>query len=77
MSATIVPFLKDQSFEPELIRAMDEAYDCVRKMLHDKGQPALVQEIIARRVIEVARTGERDPAQIGRRVLETFGLAEP
>jgi hypothetical protein len=77
MSATIVPFLTGTSFDPELIAAMGEAYDRVRKMLHDKGQPAMVQEIIARRVIEVAQTGERDPAQIGRRVLETFGLAEP
>jgi hypothetical protein len=77
MSATIVPFLKDKSFDPELIQAMGEAYDRVRKMLHDKGQPALVQEIIARRVIEIAQTGERDPARISARALSTFGLAEP
>ena len=77
MSADIIPFLKDNSFDPELTQAVGEAYDRVRKMLHDKGQPDLVQEIIARRVIEIAQTGERDPARISERALKTFGLTEP
>ncbi len=33
-------------------------------MLHDKGQPALVQEVIARRIVEIAKTGERDSNRI-------------
>ena len=43
-------------------------------MLHDKGQPALVQEVIARRIIEIAKAGERDPNRICERVLADLGL---
>ncbi len=53
---------------------MGEAYDKARKMLHDKGQPDVVQEIIARRIVEVAMTGERDPDQLAKRALQAFGI---
>lgn len=43
-------------------------------MLHDKGQPALVQEVIARRIVEIAKAGERDPNKICQRVLTDLGL---
>jgi hypothetical protein len=41
-----------------------EAFDAVCKHLDDTGQPALVREIIAKRIIEAARTGERDPVRL-------------
>ena len=59
MSDTIIPFLDGRSFDPELTHAMGEAYDAARKALHDKGQPPIVEEIIAQRIVEVATTGER------------------
>jgi hypothetical protein len=34
------------------------------RCLHDAGQPALVREIIAKRVIEAAKKGERDPVRL-------------
>jgi hypothetical protein len=48
-------------FEPEAIAAMSEAYEASLKELRDTGQPKLVLEIIAERIIAAARTGERDP----------------
>jgi hypothetical protein len=74
MTADILPFLKGGSFDPEMTHAMGAAYDKARKMLHDKGQPFIVQEIIARNIIEVARTGERDPDKICARVMISFGF---
>ena len=74
MSADILPFLKGGSFDTEATNAMGAAYDKARKMLHDKGQPAIVQEVIARHIIEIARSGERDPDKICERVLTSFGL---
>ena len=74
MSATIVPFLRDNSFDPEMTQIMGAAYDKARKMLHDRGQPAVVQEVIARRVIDIAQTGERDPDQICQRAMTALGL---
>jgi hypothetical protein len=75
MTADIVPFLKDRAFDAEATRVMGEAYDKARKMLHDKGQPHVVQEIIAKRIIDIAMTGERDPDELARRALQALGLA--
>ena len=74
MSASIIPFLKDDSFDTEVTSAMGQAYDKARKLLHDRGQPAIVNEIIARRIIEIAKTGERDPDKLCERVLSAFGM---
>jgi hypothetical protein len=74
MSATIIPFLKDQSFDPELVQVMGRAFDGAAKNLHDRGQPALVRDIIAKRIIDIAKTGERDPDKICERVLRSFGM---
>ena len=74
MSATIVPFLKDRSFDPETVHAMGDAFDKARKLLHDRGQPGVVQEIIAKRIIDVARTGERNADRMCKQVLAGFGI---
>ena len=74
MSATIIPFLETNSFDPEIVHVMGEAYDAARKALHDRGQPAVVQEILARRIIEIAKNGERDPTQLCERALIAFGI---
>jgi hypothetical protein len=39
---------------------MGEAFDAACKALHDRGQPTVVYEVIARRIIAAARKGERD-----------------
>jgi hypothetical protein len=42
--------------------------------LHDNGQPDLVRQIIAKRIIEVARKGERDPDELCARALRALGF---
>ena len=74
MSAAIVPYLNGAAFDPELTHAMGEAYDCAFRALHDRGQPAVVHEVIAKRIIEIAKTGERDPNKLCERALQTFGI---
>ncbi|HYK12831.1 MAG TPA: hypothetical protein VEW70_02480 [Burkholderiales bacterium] len=74
MSASIVPFLKDGSFDPGTIHAMSAAFDRARKLLHDRGQPGVVLEIIATRIIAIAAAGERDPDQMCQQALATFGI---
>ena len=74
MSDTIVPFLRGNLFDPETTRVVDRAYDTFCAMLHDKGQPPIVEEVIATRIIEIAKTGERDPDTICQRVLTALGL---
>ncbi len=72
--STIIPFLKDGSFDPDTTRAMGEAFDKARKLLHDRGQPVMVQEVIAKRIIEIARTGERNPDKMCTQALAAFGI---
>ena len=74
MSASIVPFLKDGSFDPETIHAMSDAFDRARKLLHDRGQPGVVLEIIASRIIAIAAAGERNPDQMCKQALAAFGI---
>lgn len=57
-----------------MIEVMNNAYGKACRMLHDKGQPALVQEVIARRIMEMTKAGERDPNRICQRVLADLGL---
>jgi hypothetical protein len=66
--------LQGQSFDPETIEVMGKAYDKAKRRLHDTGQPVLVQEVIAKRIIDLAATGERDPDQLARRALEALGV---
>ena len=75
MGADFVPFLEDRSYDPDAICVMGDAYDLARKMLHDKGQPHIVLEVIAQNIItDFTMTGDRDPGRLAQRALRTFGI---
>ena len=55
---------------------MGKAFDRACHSLHDIGQPDLVvREIIAKRIIEVARDGERDPDELCVRAVKALGFS--
>jgi hypothetical protein len=62
------------TFEPEAVKVISDAYAAVLRELHDRGQPDVVREVIAKRVIELATIGERDPQRLCSTVLDEFGL---
>jgi hypothetical protein len=64
MSSVVAQLFAQAAFDPEDIRILTDAYERARKSLHDKGQPAIVQEIIAKRIIALAKDGERDPDRL-------------
>jgi hypothetical protein len=69
--ASILPFVRLRSdFPDDVTRIMGEAFEPACKELHDTGQPSIVQEIIAKRIIAAAQTGERDVTR-----LRDIGLA--
>jgi hypothetical protein len=76
MSATILPFLRDTSFDSDVTGMMGKAYDQALRALHDKGQPHIVQEVIARKIIELAEAGERDADRMCQRALASLGIAQ-
>jgi hypothetical protein len=67
-------FIREQSdFDDEATRLIGEAFHAACKGLRDTGQPALVREIIAKRIIEAAKKGERDPARLRAAGLAALG----
>ena len=42
--------------------------------LHDTGQPEIVKEAIAKRIITLAAKGERDPERLRAAALAAFGV---
>jgi hypothetical protein len=66
---TIVPFLPDDPvFEPQDIEAMSKALDEVCKALNLNGD-ATAKEVVATRIIDLARRGERNAIQLRDRVI--------
>jgi hypothetical protein len=66
--AAILPYLQDDAFQPDDIKAMSMALDDVCKELKLYGN-ANAKETIAVRIIELARCGERSPTKLRDRVL--------
>lgn len=55
--------IEGAAFEPEMIVLMTRAYQAAVQRV-GKGQPVLVLETLAKRIIEIAGTGERDPQKM-------------
>jgi hypothetical protein len=72
---TFVPFLRDGAFEPKDVQAMSMALEDVCKALRLDGEnPA--REVMAARIIDLARGGVRSPTILRDRALHEAGLAE-
>jgi hypothetical protein len=75
--ATIIPFLRAEEnvFDPKDITAISMALDDVCETLNLKDDSA-AREVMAVRIVEVAKTGERSPTRLRDRVLQEAGMAE-
>ncbi len=69
---TVHRLFKDKPFEPEAISMMTNAYAevCRALGLEDRDDPEA--QAVARKVIEFAQRGERDPARLREQVLQSF-----
>jgi hypothetical protein len=72
--ATILPFVKDGVFDQKDITAMSMALDDVCKLLNLRDDNS-AKEVIASRIIDLARAGERSPTRLRDRVLHEADLA--
>jgi hypothetical protein len=71
--ADILHLFKTGAFDPETVKTLCEAYDKCRKALHDTGQPEIVKEVLALRIIALAKQGERDPERLCDGALAALG----
>ena len=63
--AQILEFIpRTDSFGPEAVQALVKAYDMALAALQDMGQPDIVCEVVAKRIIREANKGEMNPAKL-------------
>jgi hypothetical protein len=74
--ASILPFIRKAGaiFDDRVTKIMGEAFDSACKELHDTGQPTIVYEVIAKRIIEAAKNGERNPIRLRNAGLVALGF---
>jgi hypothetical protein len=72
--ATILPFVKDGVFDQKDITAMSMALDDVCKILNLQDDNS-AKEVIASRIVDLARAGERNPTRLRDRILHEANLA--
>jgi hypothetical protein len=74
--ATILPFLRagENAFDPKDITAMSMALDDVCKILKLQDDSS-AREVIAARIVDLAKTGERSRTRLRDRVLREAGMA--
>jgi hypothetical protein len=73
----ITPFLNGFKFDPEATRVMGVAFEMARVALRlaDRDDPAVA--MIANRIIELAKAGERNPDLLCERVLNDLRAPPP
>jgi hypothetical protein len=66
--------LKEAAFSPEDVSRMTAAYEAALRLLRLTDRTDPVTEIVAKKIIEVTRNGERDPPHICARALKELGI---
>jgi hypothetical protein len=69
---SITQFLDSCKFHPEAKRVMGVAFEMARAALQVGDQGNLINERIAKRIIELAKTGELNPDLLCEAVLQEF-----
>jgi hypothetical protein len=70
---TILDLFQEAASDPEMVKTLSSAYEKACKSLHDTGQPQIVNEIIAQRIIALFKQGERDPDRLCAGALSALG----
>ncbi|MGB8614433.1 MAG: hypothetical protein WCD60_22820 [Pseudolabrys sp.] len=60
-------------FDDQATKAMCEAFEAACGVLDEAGQSSAVYEAVAKCIIEIAKSGERDPNQLRDRALTACG----
>jgi hypothetical protein len=68
----IKPYLGGIVFDADATRALGAAFECACKALQLTDRTDPVTEMVAKRIIDLAKTGERDPELLCAAVLQTF-----
>jgi hypothetical protein len=72
----ICRLLQQSAFGPEEIGRMTAAYEECLHILELVNRSDPITELLAKHIIEVAQTGERDPSKICSQTLERLGVQQ-
>jgi hypothetical protein len=70
----VVQLFQEAAFGPELTRVMGDAFERATRSLHDTGQPDLIKEVMAKRIIDAARRGIHDPRDLCLEATKSLGM---
>src|SRR5262245_55570900 len=68
----IYRIFRERVFEPEAVIYMAKAYEGVLVALRLTHRQDSITELVAKKIVEIAEMGERDPARLRDRALEEF-----
>ena len=71
--SSVVPLFRERGFDAEATQNLGKAYDIACRSLHPKGRPPVVQEMLAKKIIEAAQRGELDPDRLAAIALGIMG----
>lgn len=69
---TVYRLFKNKAFEPEAITVMSSAYADVCRKLGVRADNRSEADVVAKKVIEFAQRGERDPVRLRESVLQAL-----
>ena len=73
----IYKLIANGSFGPDEIEATTAAYDAALIELCQPNSDDPITELVAKSIVNVTSTGERDPALIRERALNALGVRKP
>ena len=62
----------DHAFSPDEAKALVEAFEDTLRALNLAGREDPITMLVAKRIVELAKQGERDPVQLRERTLKTI-----
>jgi hypothetical protein len=68
----IIPLLQGRAFGPEEIKIMSTAFQAALNALGSMDRADPLNELVAKKIIEIARTGERNPGRLRDRALKSL-----
>jgi hypothetical protein len=71
----VIPIFQGAAFDPETSDAAGTAYQIARDDLRLQDHIDPLAETLAKKVVEAARTGERDPERLARLAVDALGAS--
>jgi hypothetical protein len=75
-TVAIFRLIKGSAFAPDQIKVMTEAYEATLKSLHLKAGTDPINEIIAKKIVNIVQANEHDPKRICARTIKELGIQD-